>query len=231
MRIGSDQRDQHDRAQAQHQEARLGDRRGELRARGHPDLREEEREPEVAQHEVGRKRDGPVHAARAAHVAEDQRHDQHAGQADRDLADAGQRELDGADQEAERHAEADGDVAELGGGLDRVAEEFAHRREIAAMGEHADAVAGLEHEVGARQDVGVAAADLGDDRRPVARQVEVADRAARPPPAARRTRAGSRGPAVLDKRPGAASPRALPACSSASLVGATASTTSFSATT
>ena len=141
---------------------------------GHPDLREEEREAEVADHEVGGKRDGPAHAARAAEFAEDERHDQHAGQPHRDLADAGQRKLDRADQEAERHADADGDVAELGGRLDRVAEEFAHRREIAAMGEHADAVAGLEHEIGARLDVGIAAADLDDDGRLLARQIEIA---------------------------------------------------------
>ena len=58
------------------------------------------------------------------------------------------------------------DVAELRGALDRVAEVFAHRREIAAMGEHADAVAELEHEIRARQDVGVAAADLDQDGAP-----------------------------------------------------------------
>ena len=67
-----------------------------------------------------------------------------------------------------------GDVAELGGALDRVAEVFAHGREIAAMGEHADAVAELQHEIGARQDVGVAAADLDDDGRLLSRQVEIA---------------------------------------------------------
>ena len=93
-----------------------------------PDLREEQREAEVAQHEVRRQRNRPVHAAGAAQVAEDQRDDQHAGQADGDLADAGDRDLDRADQEAERHAEADGDVAELRGALDRVAEELAQRR-------------------------------------------------------------------------------------------------------
>ena len=70
---------------------------------------------------------------------------------DRELADAGKRNLDRADQEAERHAEADGDVAELRGALDRVAEVLAHRREIAAMGEQADAIAELEHEIRARQ--------------------------------------------------------------------------------
>ena len=43
------------------------------------------------------------------------------------------------------------------------------------MGEHADAVAGLEHEIGARLDVGVAAADLDDDGRFLAGQVEFAD--------------------------------------------------------
>ena len=171
IRIGSDERDQHDGAQAQHQEAGLGDGRGELGPGGHADLREEEREPEVADHEVGGERDGPVHAAGAAQFAEDQRHDQHARQPDRDLADARQRKLDRAEQEAERHADADGDVAELGGALDRVAEELAHRREIAAMGEHADAIAELEHEVGARQDVGVAAADLDDDGRLLSRAV------------------------------------------------------------
>src|SRR5215218_2299225 len=35
-----------------------------------------------------------------------------------------------ADQEAKCHTDADADVAELGCGLDRIAEEFAHRREI-----------------------------------------------------------------------------------------------------
>ena len=35
--------------------------------------------------------DGPVHAARAAQFAEDKRHDQHAGQPHRELADAGER--------------------------------------------------------------------------------------------------------------------------------------------
>ena len=113
---------------------------------------------------------------------------------DRDLADGGQRNLDRAEQEAERHADADADVAELGGGLDRVAEEFAHRREIAAMGEHADAVAGLEHEIGARLDVGIAAADLDDDGRLLARQLEIAQGLADDAPGGRRTRGGSRGP-------------------------------------
>ena len=46
------------------------------------------------------------------------------------------------------------------------------------MGEQADAVAELEHEVGPRQDVGVAAAHLGDDRGLLSRQFEVADRPA-----------------------------------------------------
>ena len=86
--------------------------------------------------------------------------------------------LDGADQEPERHAEADGDVAELGGALDRVAEELAQRREIPAIGEHADAVAELEHEVRPRQEVGVAAADVDHDRSLLARQVEIAKRSA-----------------------------------------------------
>ena len=71
--------------------------------------------------------------------------------------------LDRAEQEAERHAQADGDVAELGGALDRVAEELAQGREIAAIGEHADAIAELEHEVGPRQEVGVAAANVDHD--------------------------------------------------------------------
>ena len=42
------------------------------------------------------------------------------------------------------------------------------------MGEHADAVAGLKHEIGARLDVGVAAADLNDDARLLPRQIEIA---------------------------------------------------------
>ena len=95
-----------------------------------------------------------------------------------ELADAGQRYLDRADQEAERHAEADGDVAELGGALDRIAEEFAQRREVSAIGEQADAVAELEHEVRPRQQVGVAAADLDDERSLLPRQVEIAERSA-----------------------------------------------------
>ena len=90
----------------------------------------------------------------------------------------GQRNLDRADQEAERHADADRDVAEFRGALDRVAEVLAHRREIVAMGEHADAVAELEHEIRARQDVGVAAADLDQDGRLLPRQVEIAERPA-----------------------------------------------------
>ena len=139
------------------------------------------------------------------------RHDQHARQPERELADAGKRKLDRAEQEAERHADADGDVAELGGALDRVAEVFAHGREVAAMGEHADAVAELQHEIRARQDVGVAAADLDHDRppcRPAGR-----DRPASAPPRSggTRRRAGSRGRGgPWTRRPGAASPRILP---------------------
>ena len=97
---------------------------------------------------------------------------------DGELADAGQRNLDRAEQEAERHAQADGDVAELRGALDRVAEEFAQCREVVPMGEHADAVAELEQQVGARQDVGVAAADLGDHHALSPGSVEIAHRPA-----------------------------------------------------
>ena len=46
------------------------------------------------------------------------------------------------------------------------------------MGEQADAVAELEHQVGTGQDVGVAAAHLGDDDAFLPRQLEVADRPA-----------------------------------------------------
>ena len=46
------------------------------------------------------------------------------------------------------------------------------------MGEHADAIAELEHEIGARHDVGVAAPHLDDDGRLVPRQIEVAQRPA-----------------------------------------------------
>ena len=42
------------------------------------------------------------------------------------------------------------------------------------MGEHADAVAELQHEIRARQDVGIAAADLDEDGRLLPRQVEIA---------------------------------------------------------
>ena len=56
------------------------------------------------------------------------------------------------------------------------AEEFAQAGKIAAVGEQADAVAELEHEIRSRHDVGVAAPDVGNDRRLVARQFEVADR-------------------------------------------------------
>ena len=72
-------------------------------------------------------------AGGAPQVAEDQRHDQHARQPEGDRADAGERDGDRADQEAERHAQADGDVAELGGPLDRVAEEHPHGREVARL--------------------------------------------------------------------------------------------------
>ena len=83
-----------------------------------PNLRKKYREAEVAKHKVGGQRDGPIHAARAAKVAENQRHDQHPRQSQRKFPDAGKRDRDDADHEAERHAEADGDVAELGGALD-----------------------------------------------------------------------------------------------------------------
>jgi hypothetical protein len=43
-----------------------------------------------------------------------------------------------------------------------------------AMGEHADAVAELQHEIRTRQDVGIAAADLDEDGRLLPRQVEIA---------------------------------------------------------
>ena len=42
------------------------------------------------------------------------------------------------------------------------------------MGKHADAVAELQHEIGARQNVGVAAADLDEDGCLLPRQVEIA---------------------------------------------------------
>ena len=58
------------------------------------------------------------------------------------------------------------------------AEELAQACKIAAVGEQADAIAELEHEVGPRHDVGVAAPDMADDRRFGARQLEVADRPA-----------------------------------------------------
>ena len=44
------------------------------------------------------------------------------------------------------------------------------------MGEHADSVAGLDHEVGVRLDVGVAATDLHDDGPFLAGQLEFGDR-------------------------------------------------------
>jgi len=43
-----------------------------------------------------------------------------------------------------------------------------------AMGEHADAVAELQHEIRTRQEVGIAAADLDEDGRLLPRQVEIA---------------------------------------------------------
>jgi hypothetical protein len=42
------------------------------------------------------------------------------------------------------------------------------------MGEHADAVAELQHEIRTRQEVGIAAADLDEDGRLLPRQVEIA---------------------------------------------------------
>ena len=55
---------------------------------------------------------------------------------------------------------------------------FAHLGEIAAMGEHTDAVAELEHEIRPRQDVGVATADLDQDGALFSRQVDITERPA-----------------------------------------------------
>ena len=62
------------------------------------------------------------------------------------------------------------------------------------MGEHADAVAELQHEIRARQDVGIAAADLDEDRRLLPRQVEIPSVLCPPPSGGKQTRADSRGP-------------------------------------
>ena len=110
-------------------------------------------------------------------------------------------------QQAERHAQADRDVAELGGALDRVAEELPQGREVGAIGEQADAIAELEHEVraapGGRRRRG------GRGSRPTPCRPAARDRRASGPPrsAGTRRRAGSRGPGdPAARRPGAASP-------------------------
>ena len=51
--------------------------------RGDADLREEDRQAEVAQHEIGRKRHGPDERSDAAHLAETQRDQQQRGEPER----------------------------------------------------------------------------------------------------------------------------------------------------
>jgi hypothetical protein len=67
------------------------------------------------------------------------------------------------------------EIAEPGGAFDRIAEEPAQAGKIAAVGEQANAVTELEHQVRPRHDVGVAPPDMGDDGRLGARQFKIAD--------------------------------------------------------
>ena len=59
----------------------------------------------------------------------------------------GNRKRDHPGEQAHRRADADRDVAEVGGALDGIAVEAAHGREVGATAQHADAVAELEHQV------------------------------------------------------------------------------------
>ena len=79
-------------------------------------------------------------------------------------------------EQAHRRADADRDVAEVGGALDGVAIEAAHRREMVAAAQHADPVAELEHEVVVGQQIGVAPAHVDVAVLEAARNLQAAER-------------------------------------------------------
>jgi hypothetical protein len=101
--------------------------------------------------------------ARTPQVAEDERHNQHAREPERDPAEPRNRDADHAKQQAERHPQADRDVTELCRPFDRVAEEPAERREVGAIGQDPDAIAVFEDDVGPGLQVAVAAHHVRDD--------------------------------------------------------------------
>ena len=74
------------------------------------------------------KRERPDDPGRAADFAEHEGHQQDTGQPQRDPADPGNRDRDHPGEESHRRADADGDVAEVGGAFDGVAKEIAAPR-------------------------------------------------------------------------------------------------------
>ena len=75
----------------------------------------------------------------------------------RQFADTGKGQGNQTDEQAERHAKADGDVAEISRSLDGVAEEGAHGRNVSPVYQQADLVAKFQNEIPAREEVTVSA--------------------------------------------------------------------------
>ena len=96
-------------------------------------------------------------------------------QTQRELAQPGNGQRDHSDKQAERGADADRNIAEIGGPLYRVAEEGANSLDPGTVHQHADTVADFEDQVRVGQQVAVAAPDLDDGARHVCREIEVAD--------------------------------------------------------
>ena len=92
-------------------------------------------------------------------MAQPEGNQQDPGQPQR-IADPGNGKRDHPDEQAQRGADTEGDVAEVGNALDGIAEEAAHGLEVRTIAEHADAVAEFQHQVVVWQQIDVAPADV-----------------------------------------------------------------------
>ena len=158
---------QHHQAQHGHEDdahqqvhAAVSDGLHEGLARGHAHLRQEERQAEIAQRQVGRHRHRPGDAAGLADLAQDEGHQQQAGKAQREVAQSRQIDGNGAQPQAQRRPQADADEADLAAGSHRIAEDTPKVGNVVDMGQHADLVTDLQRQVQRDADVLVDAAHV-----------------------------------------------------------------------
>ena len=122
----------------------------------HPDGCEKHRKAKVSKNDVGRQGHGPKHGSGTAELAENERNDQRpASDAERHDTDAGNRNRNKSEQNAQDHPDPERDIAEFGSRLHGVAEVTANLFLSIRRQKHTDPVAELQHEVRCRHQISI----------------------------------------------------------------------------